>query len=75
MEIAMLWFDNGEDDFVTKVRKAAERYRQKHGKRPNTCVVNIKTESTTVDGIEIQKARSIRPHHFWIGINEDSIAG
>jgi hypothetical protein len=35
----LLWFDNGPDPLEEKIRRAAARYRAKHGEWPTTCYV------------------------------------
>ena len=78
MRVGWLWFDNDSDRTVEeKVQRAAEQYREKFGRRPDTCYVNPQAiagegQSLTYsfqDGIvQIVAARHILPHHFWLGI-------
>ena len=76
MNIGMLWFDNDtKSDLLTKVSRAASYYQNKYGKQPNICFVHpsmaqTKSEDQAIKTgkIEIRLTKSVRPHHFWIGI-------
>lgn len=76
MNIGMLWFDNDtKSDLLTKVSRAAIYYQNKYGKQPNICFVHpsmaqTKSEDQAIIAgkIEVRLTKSVRPHHFWIGI-------
>jgi hypothetical protein len=77
MEEGLLWFDNDAKRTVEeKVRQAATRYAEKfHPERPNVCFVNpteVEGQELGVDGITVRPLRSILPHHFWIGREENA---
>jgi hypothetical protein len=73
METGLLWYDDSKADFASKVREAAQRYRQKFGKSPNRCYVNPaslpgKGRKPSVKGIKVVTSPKIQPHHFWVGV-------
>lgn len=78
MRVGWLWFDNDSSRTVEeKIKRAAEQYREKFGRRPNTCYVHpqaIAGEEQALtcsvkDGtVQVVAARHILPHHFWLGI-------
>ncbi len=76
MNIGMLWFDNDtKSDLFTKVNRAAIYYQDKYGKQPNICFVHPsmvlpKSDDQAIKAgkIEVRLTKSVRPHHFWIGI-------
>lgn len=78
MRVGWLWFDNDSRRTVEeKVRRAAEQYREKFGRRPDTCYVHpqaISEEGQSLtcsfeDGaVRVVAARHILLHHFWLGI-------
>ena len=77
MVIGMLYFDNdAKKTLVEKVAAAAKYYQDKYGKAPNRCYVHpsMKTDRAfeSVDGVEIYTNRSVLPHHFWVGIHQES---
>ena len=73
MKIGLLWFDSEKGtDLEEKVRRAAAHYERKHGHSPNMCFVNPAAfgdngKRKRVGDVEIRPARSILPHHFWLG--------
>lgn len=73
MEVGMLWFDNdSKSDLSSKVKKAAEYYRNKYGQDPNLCYVHpsmIPDESVKAEQISIFSKHTIIPNHFWIGVH------
>lgn len=72
MDIGMLWFDNrDQDDFGSRVGRAAQFYQKKYGKAPNLCFVNPKTgEEGKFGGVEVRNSTSLLTNHFWIGVNK-----
>lgn len=72
MKVGWMWFDNDPNRTIEeKVRRAAEKYRQKFGRFPNTCYVNqaaITGSETKVNRVRVIGARNILPHHFWLGV-------
>ena len=80
MNIGMLWFDNDpKSGLNAKIERAASYYRDKYGKTPNVCFVHpsMLSAAATPNGnegmksslIEVRTSPSIRPNHFWIGVN------
>ncbi len=84
MNIGMLWFDNDRHTpFEQKVRRAATYYRQKYGRTPTLCYVHpsmfanlpgLSSEENAckVGEVLVRTDRSVRPNHFWIGVNGES---
>ena len=72
MDIGMLWFDNDKNaDLKTKVTKAAKYYHQKYGQAPNLCFVHpsmLMNVTWQNNGIELRTDQSVRPNHFWLGV-------
>jgi hypothetical protein len=82
MDIGLLWYDDdprrGLED---KVGRAAQRYRDKYGRWPNTCFVhpNMLTNHLGQDlrvacsgrqsrsQIRVISAPNILLHHYWLG--------
>jgi hypothetical protein len=83
MNVGMLWFDNDSRRGVEeKVRRAADHYKNKYGRKPNICFVhssmlegNGKQKTLNSNGIEIRSGRSVLPHHLWIGVAEEGEPG
>lgn len=80
MNVGMLWFDNDpKTELNAKIERAASYYRDKYGKAPNLCFVHPSMigATPTPNGnetlksglIEVRTSPSIRPNHFWIGVN------
>jgi len=77
LQEGLLWFD---DDPVRpvgdKVARAIQRYRQKYGHNPNVCYVHPahlrEGGAESADGVKVLPAKSILPHHFWLGMAADS---
>jgi hypothetical protein len=75
MDIGLLWFDDSKDPLADKVRRAAQRYTQKHGHPPTVCHIHQNGDGDTppaVDGIKIVQEPNILPHHFWVGVEEET---
>jgi hypothetical protein len=73
MKIGMLWYNNDPKITLTdKIAKAAAYYQQKYGQSPDLCFVHpsmVKDAATKAGGVELRTSRSVRPNHFWIGLN------
>lgn len=85
MNLGMLWFDNDpKAGLSTKVERAAAYYRNKYGQVPTLCFVHpsmlavepgtatgepAKEEMRLEGGVVVRSNKSIRPNHFWIGVN------
>ncbi len=72
MRVGWLWFDNDSKRPVEeKVRRAAERYRKKFGRKPDMCYVHpqaIAGQEQQCGSVRVVAARHILPHHFWLGV-------
>ncbi len=71
MEFGMLWLDDdAKRPFEDKVKRAAEYYKGKYGRKPDFCLVNQKTvkEAVNLGKISVVPDRSISPNHFLIGL-------
>jgi hypothetical protein len=81
MEIGLLWYDDDpRRDLEDKVQQAARRYREKHGRWPNTCYVHPQVVADQMGQklqvlcpkrqrivIRVIPAPNILPHHYWLG--------
>ena len=74
MNRGMLWFDNNpKTSLASKIKQAAEYYRQKYGATPNLCFVNplMLTEKESDEGkISVRPYRPVLPGYLWIGLSE-----
>jgi hypothetical protein len=79
MRTGMLWFDNSTRSLKEKVKDASVFYQEKYGHAPTLCFVHPATldgEEARSNGVEVRKARTVMPNHFWIGVdNKDSNDG
>ncbi len=77
MREGLLWFDDdSQRKLADKIDRAATRYRAKFGRRPTTCYVNAAEfdgQVQQVNGIRLQPKTNILRHHFWIGVDEESV--
>ena len=73
MMIGMLWFDNdNRADLESKLRRAIDYYQSKYGRTPNLCFVHpsmLPQAAPQNMGVELRTTRSVRPNHFWLGVN------
>jgi hypothetical protein len=71
MNVGMLWLDaDSHRTFDEKVKRAADYYSNKYGRKPELCLVNthmIEGEKQ-VGTIQVQPAKNVLPHHFWLGM-------
>jgi len=74
MPWGLLWYDEVECALEDKVCRAAERYIEKFGRRPDTCFVHPEWEilgSITIgDGkyeYKVIASPTVLKNHFWIG--------
>jgi hypothetical protein len=73
MDIGMLWYDAGPEALKDRVKRAAEYYADKHGRKPNLCMVNpdmIEGKEDKFNGIVVRSKRGVMPGHLWIGVDE-----
>jgi hypothetical protein len=86
METGLLWYDGDpKRPLEDKVGQAAERYRQKYGRWPNTCYVHPQVVGDQASeglrlacqaqsakaAIRVLPAANILVHHFWVGEAND----
>ncbi len=73
MKAGMLWLDaDARRTLDEKVQRAVEYYRQKYGSTPDLCLVNTATfpeDERSVGDVKVQRARTVLPHHFWVGLS------
>lgn len=82
MEIGLLWYDGDpKRSLEDKIGQAAERYREKYGRWPNTCYVHPQVAGNQPGEelrlawqprnprsmIRVISAPYILLHHFWLG--------
>ena len=73
MNEGLLWLDaDPKRDIADKVARAAARYRQKFGVRPNLCYIHDSQMNgiDEVGGVRLVGAHNVLLHHFWIGVEE-----
>jgi len=88
MDVGLLWYDaDPKRRLEDKIGRAAQRYREKYGRWPNTCYVHRQA----VDGrngerpracrlpnsravIQIISAPNILQHHLWLGESKEVTA-
>jgi hypothetical protein len=74
----LLWFDDDpRRDLAEKVGRAAARYRQKYGQRPNVCYVHpslLDGKKRQLGEVRVAPLTSVLRHHFWVG-EEDGRGG
>jgi hypothetical protein len=71
LETGLLWYDDSSTHFAAKVLQAAERYEEKHGRRPNRCYVHpdcLPEDGPPPNGIKVVTSPAVLPHHFWVGV-------
>lgn len=77
MREGLLWFDNDpKHNLADKVGQAAARYQARFGRRPTLCYLNacdFVSQTDEVNGIRLRSTTYVRPHHLWIGVEQESI--
>jgi hypothetical protein len=88
MEFGLLWYDRDPKRALEdKIGQAAQRYRQKYGRWPNTCYVHPLTVADVAGDdlrlscqapsskatIQVVSAPNILLHHYWLGESSDPI--
>jgi hypothetical protein len=72
----LLWFDDDPVRTVgDKVGRAVLRYQQKYGHKPDVCYVHpahLSDNESNVAEVKVLPAKSVLPHHFWLGIESQS---
>ena len=68
----LLWYDDTVSTLEVKVRRAATRYVEKYGRKPNKCFVHpeilgLEPAGTNVDDCKVIASPTVLRHHFWIG--------
>jgi hypothetical protein len=73
----LLWFDDSPSRAVTeKIERAVQRYQQKYGHHPDVCYVHpahlkegevSMADALSATGVKVLPAKSVLPHHFWLG--------
>ena len=69
----LLWFDDDKKTTLAeKVKRAADYYKAKYGRSPDTCLVNDKVigEETAVGAIKVKPNRATMPDYFLVGVGE-----
>jgi hypothetical protein len=80
MKTGLLWFDDDpRKDLEEKVLRAVAHYEHKYGQTPDLCHVhpsafgnNGNGQPKKVGPVEIRPGRAVLPHHFWLGISEQT---
>jgi len=70
MKSGLMWYDpDPKKPASLKIEEAAQRYREKFGTEPNACHV-CPGEAASHDRMLVVPNRWIRPHYFWLGVDE-----
>jgi len=69
----LLWFDDNPTRPVRdKIERAVQRYQQKYGHNPDVCYVHPaqlkEGDLSLAEDVKVLPAKSVLPHHFWLGI-------
>ena len=79
MREGLLWFDNDPNRQLNdKVKQAAARYKNKLHRKPTVCYMNadeFDSKISKVGGIDLKPANHILPHHYWVGVEQDTVLG
>lgn len=82
MDVGLLWYDNDPTSTLEdKIGRAAQRYREKYGRWPDTCYVHAQADTFPPgqregEGcwvkddkatIRVVAAPNILLHHLWLG--------
>ena len=74
MNVGMLWFDDSASSLAEKIRKGADHYEKKYGRKPELCLVHptmlkdVKLDQLTQ--ITVRPWRPVLPGHIWIGVED-----
>lgn len=73
IEQGLLWFNDSQTlSTADKISRAAARYLQKYGHKPDVCYVHPahlhEGEMSLADGVKVLAAKSVLPNHFWLGV-------
>jgi hypothetical protein len=69
----LVWYDGDSRRSVDeKVQDALGAYHRRFKTTPNLVLVNA-VDVVDVAGVEVRSARTVQPHHFWVGMTEASV--
>ncbi|HMQ55586.1 MAG TPA: hypothetical protein PKE64_30185 [Anaerolineae bacterium] len=72
----LLWFDSDPKRKTSdKIIQAADRFRARLKQKPTVCYLNsaeFDETQTEVEGIEVRPGSNILPHHFLLGVEQNS---
>jgi hypothetical protein len=76
----LLWFDDHPTRPVSdKIKRAVQRYQQKYGHNPDVCYVHPaqlkEGDLSLAEDVKVLPAKSVLPHHFWLGIQSQPAEG
>lgn len=67
----LVWYDADTGrPVVDKVRAALAAYSKRFSTEPNLVLVSA-TDTAELAGIEVRSTRTVQPHHYWVGRNDD----
>lgn len=73
MTSGMLWWDDSKDTLSIKIKKAADYYEKKYGRKPTLCLVHPSMyEDVQMVGMWVRPYKPVLPGHLWIGIEEET---
>lgn len=70
MDTTLLLHDNTGDPIEKRIRRAADRFEEKYGRRPDVCHVNPihLNEGIVMSGIDVIGDAYIMPDRFLVGL-------
>lgn len=74
IEWGLLWYDD-QGTIEDRVRRAAERHKEKYGTVPNICFANrgdIEQEELVVDDCHVYRDSHTLKNHVWIGVYNET---
>jgi hypothetical protein len=70
----LVWYDpNTAHTVAEKIQAAIAAYSKRFAAPPNLVLVSG-TDTAVLDGIEVRSARTVQPHHYWVGRSDDPSA-
>lgn len=67
----LVWYDADiRRPAVERMQDALAAYSRRFSAAPNLVLVST-SETVELLGVEVRNVRTVQPHHFWVGHNEE----
>jgi len=69
----LVWYDeDSRRSVVEKIQNALAAYSKRFSVAGNLVLINV-ADSAELKGVEVEvrSERTVQPHHFWVGRNDD----